>query len=97
VLCNYYRDGNDSVGWHSDDEPELGAQPVIASVSFGVTRSFLLQHKKDKTLKTKIELENGSVLIMRGDTQKYYRHAVLKEKAVTQGRINLTFRSIVKR
>jgi alkylated DNA repair dioxygenase AlkB len=96
VLGNWYRDGHDSVGWHSDDEPELGPQPIIASVSFGVTRRFSLQHKKDKALRFAIDLPNASLLLMQGETQQHYRHAVLKDKAVKDGRINLTFRQILR-
>ncbi len=96
VLCNFYRNGQDSVGWHSDDEPELGAKPIIASVSFGVTRPFLLQHKKDKSLRFSVELTNASLLLMQGETQKNYRHAVLKNNKVVDARINLTFRQILK-
>src|SRR5207248_11693297 len=69
VLLNCYRTGKDSVSWHADDEPEFGEQPVIASVSFGGTRTFQLRHKKRKELKASVELTHGSLLIMRGGTQ----------------------------
>ncbi|MBW3695296.1 alpha-ketoglutarate-dependent dioxygenase AlkB [Vibrio sp. T187] len=94
VLCNLYRDGNDSNGWHSDNEPELGAQPVIASISFGETRKFHLKHRVTKQKHT-FELTSGSLLIMAGDTQKYWQHTVPKTKLKKSPRINLTFRNIV--
>ena len=96
VLCNYYRDGQDSVGWHSDDETELGEKPIIASVSFGVMREFCLQHRKHKTARYAIALPDASVLLMAGETQKHYRHAVLKNTKISESRINLTFRMIGK-
>jgi alkylated DNA repair dioxygenase AlkB len=96
VLLNLYRDGNDSVGWHSDDERELGREPVIASVSFGQTRTFQLK-AKNRTGTTKIELTHGSLLVMRGATQRNYVHAVLKSSKVDCPRINLTFRTIAVR
>jgi len=92
VLINYYRDGQDSNGWHSDDEVELGKDPVIASISLGASRDFHLRHKQSKQ-KIALTLENGSLLIMRGDTQRYWQHQVPK-RANAAGRINLTFRSI---
>ncbi|MDT0554380.1 alpha-ketoglutarate-dependent dioxygenase AlkB family protein [Patiriisocius hiemis] len=94
VLLNLYRDGNDSNGWHSDDEKELGKNPIIASVSFGATRQFKLQHKKDKALKEKIALTHGSLLIMSGTTQHYWKHQIPKTRKVVNPRINLTFRII---
>jgi alkylated DNA repair dioxygenase AlkB len=93
VLLNYYRDGRDSVCWHSDDEPELGANPVIASVSFGVTRQFQFRHKFGKGI-TAIPLVAGSVLIMRGTTQRYWLHQLPKAPKIALPRINLTFRLI---
>ena len=95
VLINYYRDGRDSNGWHSDDEPELGPRPIIASLSLGAARDFHLRHKKDKTLKHSISLENGSLLMMRGTTQSHWQHHIPK-RANVLGRINLTFRTIVR-
>ncbi len=95
VLCNFYRDGNDSIGWHSDDEKSLGPQPIIASLSFGATRVFRLQHKRDKTQKLAIELPDASLLLMQGATQKNYRHAIFKTKDPIGPRVNLTFRNIV--
>jgi len=94
VLLNLYRDGNDSNGWHSDDEKELGQDPVIASISLGAKRRFQLRHKKDKSLRTNIELEHGSLFLMKGSTQHYWQHQLPKSKRITEPRINLTFRII---
>ncbi len=94
VLLNLYRHGNDSIGWHSDDEKELGKNPNIASVSFGVERIFHLKHKKDNSLRQRIHLTSGSLLIMKGVTQHFWQHQIPKSKKVTQARINLTFRVI---
>ena len=95
VLANLYRHGQDYVSWHSDDEKELGANPIIASVSFGATRRFLLRHKSNKDLQTvDISLNHGSLLIMKGSTQHYWKHQVTKTTKVKTGRINLTFRVI---
>ncbi|WP_340065373.1 alpha-ketoglutarate-dependent dioxygenase AlkB [Ascidiimonas aurantiaca] len=93
-LLNLYRDGKDSNGWHSDNEKELGKNPVIASVSFGASRWFHLKHRKRKELKHKIYLEHGSVLIMKGSTQDYWLHQVPKTQKTVTPRINLTFRII---
>jgi alkylated DNA repair dioxygenase AlkB len=96
VLANYYRDGNDSVGWHADDEPELGPAPLIASLSFGATRRFSLRHKTDRSLPIQhINLEGGSLLLMAGDTQRHWQHQLAKTRHSIGGRINLTFRSII--
>lgn len=95
VLLNYYRDQKDSMGMHSDDERELGAQPAIASLSLGDERTFLLKHKTRKDLKTvKLALPAGSLLLMQGDTQQYWRHGINKETSPCGPRINLTFRFI---
>ena len=95
VLLNLYRDENDSVGWHSDAEPELGSCPVIASVSLGETRIFRLRHKAKKEMKPlQLELGDGSMLLMAGKTQYCWQHAVMKERAPRGPRINLTFRTI---
>ena len=95
VLANFYRDGNDGVSWHSDDERELGENPVIASLSLGATRTFSLRHRFDRGLKNRhLPLLSGSLLIMRGTTQHYWQHQVPKQKKVKGGRINLTFRQI---
>lgn len=93
VLLNLYRDGRDSVGWHSDNEKELGEQPVIASISFGDTRCLQLRHKR-QALRATIELQHGSLLLMRGKTQQCWRHQVPKTKRPVGPRINLTFRLI---
>ena len=94
VLLNLYRTGQDSMGWHSDDEPELGRNPIIASLSLGATRRFSLQHKSQKQLKHKLDLTHGSLLIMAGETQHYWRHQVAKTTRVPSPRINLTFRTV---
>ncbi len=95
VLVNLYRDGKDSVSWHSDDEPELGNNPTIASVSFGAARRFLLRHKINKDLATvEISLNHGSLLIMKGSIQHFWKHQVPKTAKVKTERINLTFRVI---
>lgn len=93
VLLNRYRNGNDSMGWHADDEPELGKDPVIASVNFGATRRFMFRHK-GSDLKYELELTHGSVLIMGGSLQHYWQHQVPKTKKVLGERVNLTFRVI---
>jgi alkylated DNA repair dioxygenase AlkB len=94
-LANLYRNGSDSNGWHADNEKELGIQPVIASVSFGAERYFHLKHKTKKTLKHKIKLEHGSLLLMKGTTQEHWLHQIPKTKKEIGQRINLTFRIIV--
>jgi alkylated DNA repair dioxygenase AlkB len=93
-LLNLYRDGQDSNGWHSDNEKELGKNPVIASVSLGAERLFHLKHKSIKTLKHKLTLQNGSLLLMKGDTQHHWLHQIPKTKKLIDKRINLTFRLI---
>lgn len=94
VLANRYRDGRDAMGWHSDDEPELGSEPVIASVSLGATRRFLLKHRQDPQQKHALELDHGSLLVMAGQTQRNYRHALPRTAKPLGERINLTFRHI---
>ena len=94
VLLNDYRNGNDSVSWHADDEPELGLNPVIASLSFWQARRFDVRHKQDHKLKYSVELENGSLLIMKGDLQHNWEHQVPKSAKAINERINLTFRVI---
>ena len=95
VLLNLYRDQQDSMGMHSDDERELGSEPAIASLSLGEERTFLLRHKSRKDLKTvKLALPAGSLLLMQGQTQKYWRHGINRERQVCAPRINLTFRTI---
>ncbi|GAB4019927.1 MAG: alpha-ketoglutarate-dependent dioxygenase AlkB [Bdellovibrio sp.] len=95
VLINLYRDGNDSNGWHADDEKELGKRPVIASLSLGTDRIFQMRHKNSGQ-RNDLLLEHGSLLVMRGDTQKCWKHQIAKSKKITEPRINLTFRKIIK-
>jgi alkylated DNA repair dioxygenase AlkB len=96
VLLNFYRDGRDSMGWHSDDEPELGEEPTIASLSFGGTRRFLLRHRTRPELDT-LELlpSHGSLILMAGTTQAAWKHAVPKTARPAAPRLNLTFRTIL--
>ncbi len=95
VLVNCYRDGNDSVAWHSDDEPELKKNPVIASLSLGAERIFQLRHRYQKQSKvTKIALAHGSLLIMSGELQHYWQHQLPKVATKIGERINLTYRYI---
>ncbi len=93
VLLNYYRNERDSMGMHSDDEPELGVQPAIASVSFGAERTFILRHKRSKQT-LKIVLPSGSMLLMSGETQNNWLHGINKSTRANGARINLTFRFI---
>lgn len=93
VLLNLYRDGNDSISWHTDAEKELGINPIIASVNFGATRKFQLRHIKTKE-KLEIELTHGSLLIMQGELQHFWQHQVPKTSKPVGERINLTFRVI---
>lgn len=95
VLCNLYRDGSDSMGWHSDDESELGPAPSIASLSFGAARRFRLRHKRDPALRLEIELAPGSLLLMAGATQRHYRHDLPKTARGVGPRLNMTFRRII--
>lgn len=94
-LANLYRDGNDSMGWHSDDEKELGKHPIIASISLGAVRNFKLKHKIDPKKKFALPLSHGSLLIMKGSTQEFWKHQLPKSKKIKEPRINLTFRTIV--
>lgn len=99
VLLNWYRDGQDSMGWHSDNEKELGQNPVIASINFGATRRFLLRKidkKNDKKEKIEFSLTNGSLLIMAGQIQHFWQHSIPKESKINENRINLTFRIVGK-
>lgn len=93
VLLNRYRNGNDSISWHTDAEKELGQNPIIASVNFGAERVFQLRHMDNKQ-KIEILLEHGSLLIMQGALQHFWQHQVPKTKKITTERINLTFRVI---
>lgn len=94
VLANLYRDGRDGMGWHSDDEPELGKQPAIASLSLGATRRFCLRRRDGKGETLSLELPPGSLLLMQGATQSNYRHALPKTARAVGERTNLTFRLI---
>ena len=93
VLLNKYRDGSDSISWHTDDEKELGKNPIIASVTFGGTRNFQLRHR-DTGEKINLELSHGSLLIMQGELQHFWQHQIPKTKKQVDPRINLTFRVI---
>jgi alkylated DNA repair dioxygenase AlkB len=95
VLANLYRDGRDSMGWHSDDERELGPSPVIASLSVGAPRRFLLRHRKRGDLPTvELVLAHGSLLVMRGTTQRFWKHSLPKSARCSAPRVNLTFRRV---
>lgn len=94
VLANLYRNQVDSMGWHSDDEPELGPRPLIASLSLGASREFLLRHKYIKTARHKLLLAHGSLLVMGGSMQEFWQHAIAKQTYQIGPRINLTFRLI---
>lgn len=95
VLANFYRQGNDSMGWHADNEKELGPNPVIASLSLGAARRFQLKHRSRKDLQTELELAHGSLLLMSGATQHHWLHGIPKQKRISEPRINLTFRRII--
>lgn len=96
VLLNEYKSGEVGMGWHSDDEKELGIDPIIASLSFGANRDFIFKHKTDKSFeKIKIHLKSGSLLIMSGSTQHYWKHSLPKRLKVRDPRVNLTFRKIL--
>jgi alkylated DNA repair dioxygenase AlkB len=97
VLLNLYRDGRDGMGWHADDEPELGRDPVIASLSLGATRRFCLRHRRCKELKLDLPLPHGSLLCMSGATQHHWVHALPKTRLPVAERINLTFRLVALR
>ena len=95
VLLNWYANGEDHMGWHSDDEPELGQSPQIASVSLGEARWFELRHQR-LGMQLKLMLQHGSLLLMAGDCQHFWQHRVGKMAKAQQGRINLTFRKMIK-
>lgn len=95
VLLNLYRDGNDHMGWHSDDEPELGANPVIASLSLGAERRFRLRHRTVPGERRELTLRPGSLLVMGGELQHHWLHSVPKSSTVRSPRVNLTFRKII--
>ena len=96
VLLNEYPNGKVGMGWHSDDERELGIDPIIASLSFGANRDFIFKHKTDKSVDNiKIHLKSGSLLLMLGSTQHHWKHSLPKRLKVREPRINLTFRKIL--
>lgn len=94
VLCNRYRDGSDSMGWHSDDEPELGPAPLIAALTFGGERRFQFRHRQDKRLRETLVLPHNSLLIMPRGLQAEFQHQLPKTRQPVAARINLTFREI---
>ena len=94
ALANLYRDGRDTVGWHSDDEAELGPAPTIASLSFGASRAFALRSRATRRRALTLELAHGSLLVMTGATQRLYQHALPRRARVDGARVNLTFRRI---
>ena len=97
-LLNHYPSGEDGMGYHADDEKELGAQPIIASLSLGARRKFVFKHKtirqESKPVKVELYLESGQLIVMHGDTQNFWKHTITKTKTVASGRISLTFRQI---
>ena len=93
-LLNLYRNGQDSNGWHADNEKELGLNPMIASMSLGAERLFHMKHRTDKTQKLRLNLAHGSLLVMSGSTQHHWLHQIPKTKKNVGERINLTFRII---
>ena len=93
-LSNLYRNGQDSNGWHSDNEKELGTNPIIASVSFGATRRFDLKHQSNKQ-KLSFQLTSGSLLVMGGEMQHFWKHQIPKQKNINDPRVNLTFRQVL--
>ncbi|WP_053977426.1 alpha-ketoglutarate-dependent dioxygenase AlkB family protein [Mangrovimonas xylaniphaga] len=95
VLLNLYRNGNDSNGWHADNEASLGIHPVIASLSFGEERYFHFKHRQLKNERHKVLLQHGSLLIMKGAMQKHWLHQIAKTKRKVDPRINLTFRKLI--
>jgi len=95
ALLNLYRNGEDSMGWHADNEKELGRNPVIASVSFGAARTFQFRHRTDAPARAEVSLGHGSLLIMCGPTQHYWLHRLPKRANVSEPRINITFRTIL--
>jgi alkylated DNA repair dioxygenase AlkB len=94
VLLNLYRDGRDSMGWHADDEPELGPEPRIASASLGETRRFAMRRRGGGKPRLALDLDHGSLLLMSGPTQAHWQHAVPKTTQQVGVRVNLTFRAM---
>ena len=95
VLLNYYRDGSDSVAWHSDKESILGKHPVVASVSFGQVRSFDIRSKADHSERYSVRLEHGSFLLMKSGLQEHWEHRIAKSVKPMRARVNLTFRVVI--
>ena len=93
MLANLYRNGSDSVGWHADDEPELGVDPVIASLSFGATRT-LAMRRRDGSYRASVDLQDGDLMVMAGATQTLWVHRVPKVRRPVSPRVNLTFRTV---
>lgn len=93
VLANYYQDGKDYMGWHSDNEKELGPEPIITSLSLGAPRTFKFRHKKTQEI-IELELEHGSLLVMHGSCQQHWQHCLPKRLKVKDPRVNLTFREV---
>ncbi|QEY25611.1 alpha-ketoglutarate-dependent dioxygenase AlkB family protein [Neisseria zalophi] len=93
-LLNLYTDGNEGMAWHSDDERELGQCPIIASVSFGASRKFVFKHKQTQE-KTAMMLTHGQLLVMHGETQRHWLHAIMKSTKIHEPRVSLTFRTII--
>lgn len=98
-LLNHYPSGEDGMGYHADDEKELGTQPIIASLSLGARRKFVFKHKtirqENKPVKVELYLESGQLIVMHGDTQDFWKHTITKTKTVASGRISLTFRKVL--
>jgi alkylated DNA repair dioxygenase AlkB len=95
VLINYYRNGADSMGWHSDNEKSLGQNPLVVSLSLGTTRKFKMRYKSDRSLSTELELHSGDLLVLDRGSQSLIEHAVPKQIRIVEGRINLTFRHLL--
>jgi len=93
-LLNYYPTGSEGMGYHADDEKELGDQPIIVALSLGATRKFVFKHKKTQD-KVELYLESGQLIVMHGETQSHWKHTITKTKTVNQGRISLTFRRMI--
>ncbi len=94
ALLNFYRNHHDSMGFHSDDEPELGLTPTIASLSLGTERTFMMKHRANRVPPIRLKLAAGSVLLMRGNTQQYWAHGINKQSVPCGPRVNITFRRI---
>ncbi len=95
ALLNCYRDGADSVDWHSDNEPELGRAPAVASVSLGAVRRFELRRRDQRRQKFQLYLPHGSLLLMAGELQHYWQHRMPRDRTLADGRINITFRTVI--